>query len=128
MLRGGLRLLLLSCGRLLWLYSQRLLWRCRLLLLRPALLLGLLLGLLPCGLLYTALMAAIAVGGAVNGFLALVCFGLGTTPALFGVSLADTLFVRQRTSLNRLSHLFVVAMGAWFIWRGVLPTLPLPVH
>lgn len=92
------------------------------------LLLGLLLGLLPCGLLYTALMAAIAVGGAVNGFLALVCFGLGTTPALFGVSLADTLFVRQRTSLNRLSHLFVLAMGAWFIWRGVLPTLPLHVH
>ena len=86
------------------------------------LLLGLLLGLLPCGLLYTAVMAAMAVGNAANGFLALVCFGLGTTPALFGVSLADALLVRQRTTLNRISHVFVLAMGAWFLWRAVLPS------
>lgn len=89
------------------------------------LLLGLLLGLLPCGLLYTAVLAAMALGSATNGFLALVFFGLGTTPALFGVSLADTLFIRQRATLNRLSHLFVLAMGAWFLWRAVLS---LPLH
>jgi sulfite exporter TauE/SafE len=87
------------------------------------LLLGLLLGLLPCGLLYTAVMAALALGSAAKGFGALVLFGLGTAPALFGVSLADAFFIRQRASLNRLSYVFVLAMGAWFLWRAALPSV-----
>lgn len=89
------------------------------------LVLGLLLGLLPCGLLYTAVMAAMALGGSAQGFLALVLFGLGTSPALLGISLADALMIRQRASLNRMSSVFVLAMGAWFLWRAVLP---LPLH
>ena len=42
--------------------------------------LGLLLGLLPCGLLYSALIAAVSRGGPLEGALALVAFGLGTAP------------------------------------------------
>ena len=48
-------------------------------------------------------------------------FGLGTSPALFGVSLADALFIQRRAVLNRLSQVFVLVMGAWFLWRAVLP-------
>lgn len=44
--------------------------------------LGLLLGLLPCGFLYAALMAAAATGSAAGGALAMAAFGLGTVPSL----------------------------------------------
>ncbi len=84
--------------------------------------LGLVLGLLPCGLLYSAVIAAMATGSAVGGAAGLVLFGLGTAPALFGVSLADALLVRRRVLLNRLAQLFILVMGAWFLWRAVVPS------
>jgi hypothetical protein len=87
--------------------------------------LGLVLGLLPCGLIYSAVVAAMATGNAVNGAAGLVLFGLGTAPALLGVSLADTLLVRQRALLNRLAQVFVLVMGVWFVWHAVSP---LPLH
>lgn len=83
---------------------------------------GLFLGLLPCGLLYSAVLAAVARGGALQGALALALFGLGTAPALLGLSLADELLARRRALLNRLSQAFVLAMGAWFLWRGLSGT------
>lgn len=86
--------------------------------------LGLVLGLLPCGLLYSAVAGAVARGGAADGALALAAFGLGTAPALLGISLADAALVRHRVALNRFSHLFVLVMGAWYLWRGFAP-LPL---
>lgn len=80
---------------------------------------GLFLGLLPCGLLYSAVLAAVARGGALDGALALALFGLGTAPALLGLSLADELLARRRAFVNRLSQLFLLAMGAWFLWTGL---------
>ena len=80
---------------------------------------GLFLGLLPCGFLYSAVVAAIGRGGALASALALALFGLGTAPALLGVSLADDLLTRQRVRLNRLSHVFILLMGGWFLWRGL---------
>lgn len=80
---------------------------------------GLFLGLLPCGLLYSAVLAAVSRGGPLQGALALACFGLGTAPALLGISLADDLLARRRGVLNRLSQLFLLAMGVWFLWRGL---------
>ena len=81
--------------------------------------LGLFLGLLPCGLLYSAVVAAVARGGPFEGATALAAFGLGTAPALLGLSLADTLFLRHRAVMNRFSHVFVLVMGVWFLWRGL---------
>ena len=80
---------------------------------------GLFLGLLPCGLLYSAVLAAVARGGPAQGALSLLLFGLGTAPALLGLSLADELLARRRALLNRLSQAFVLAMGAWFLWTGL---------
>jgi sulfite exporter TauE/SafE len=80
---------------------------------------GLLLGLLPCGLLYSAVVAAVARGGAVQGALALALFGLGTAPALLGISVADALVARRRVLLNRLAQVFILVMGGWFLWRGL---------
>jgi len=81
--------------------------------------LGLFLGLLPCGLIYSALIAAAGQGGAPRGALALMLFGLGTAPALLGLSLADELLARHRALVNRLSQVFVLAMGCWFVWTGL---------
>ena len=55
---------------------------------------GLLLGLLPCGPVYTALLAAAGAGmeaagtldGIIKGMGVMICFGLGTVPALFFVA------------------------------------------
>lgn len=80
---------------------------------------GLLLGLLPCGLLYSALIAAAARGGPVEGAAALALFGIGTAPALLGVSVADDLLARSRAILNRLSQVFLLLMGIWFVWTGL---------
>ena len=80
---------------------------------------GLFLGLLPCGLLYSALIAAVARGGAFDGAAALALFGIGTAPALLGVSIADDLLARNRALINRLSQVFLLAMGIWFLWTAV---------
>ena len=52
------------------------------------LLLGLVLGFLPCGFLYAALTAASASGGPAAGALAMAAFGLGTVPSLVAVGIA----------------------------------------
>jgi len=80
---------------------------------------GLFLGFLPCGLLYSALIAAAARGGALEGAAALALFGIGTAPALLGVSVADELLARKRAFVNRLSQVFLLVMGAWFLWTGL---------
>jgi uncharacterized protein len=79
---------------------------------------GLFLGLLPCGFLYSAVVAAVGRGGALEGAAALALFGIGTAPALLGVSVADELLARHRALLNRLSQVFLLLMGAWFLWKA----------
>ncbi len=49
---------------------------------------GALTGLLPCGLVYAALTAAIGFGGAVNGALFMLAFGLGGVPVLAGIGIS----------------------------------------
>lgn len=83
--------------------------------------LGLVLGLLPCGLLYSAVVAATTREGALAGATSLAAFGLGTTPALLGVAAADRLVLAPRAFVTRLAHVFVLAMGLWYLWRGVGP-------
>lgn len=45
--------------------------------------LGVMLGFIPCGLVYGALVLAAATGGALNGGVVMAVFGLGTVPMLF---------------------------------------------
>lgn len=51
-------------------------------------LLGVTLGFLPCGLLYSALATAAAGGNAAHGAIGMLAFGVGTVPALVAVGLA----------------------------------------
>jgi len=50
--------------------------------------LGVLLGFLPCGLLYAALAVAAGTGGAIPGALAMLSFGFGTVPLLVAIGIA----------------------------------------
>ena len=79
-----------------------------------ALALGALWGWLPCGLVYGMLAAAAGAGGAAQGALFMAVFGLGTAPAMIGVSWASGrsgafLDARRRRLLGWL----LVIFGAW---------------
>ncbi len=90
--------------------------------------LGLLLGFLPCGLVYAALLAAAGNGvqartpaeGFLHGFLSMTAFGLGTAPALLLLgTTAGLLAGRVRAGLRRVSSLLLVAAGLLFVYRGI---------
>lgn len=75
--------------------------------------LGLMMGLLPCGLSFAAFAMALPVGGPAAGGLMLLTFGLGTLPGLMlvGVGLAGPVR-RYRAASEILSGMLMVGMGA----------------
>lgn len=82
--------------------------------------LGLALGLLPCGLSWTALLGAAATGGPVPGLLAALAFGLGTVPGLLAAGVLAAVFgQRARGALRRLGGLAVALLGLHFLLRGL---------
>jgi sulfite exporter TauE/SafE len=89
---------------------------------------GLLLGLLPCGPVYTALVAAAgagtdapnALGGMIQGMGMMAAFGLGTLPALLLVGkFADFTWLKWRTHLYRLGAVLMIAVGCYYVIRGI---------
>jgi hypothetical protein len=85
-----------------------------------ALPLGLLWGWLPCGLVYSALVSALATGSASGGAAAMLAFGLGTLPNLL---LAGYVFARFRSfaqarAVRVLSGLLVLGFGVVGLWRA----------
>lgn len=84
------------------------------------LLLGLTLGLLPCGLSYTVFIAAAGSGGPLPGMNTALLFGLGTVPALLAFGAAvSTLSSRIRGAVYRAGGVLVIIMGIYFFLRGV---------
>ena len=86
--------------------------------------LGLALGLLPCGLVYAALVRALASGSATSGAATMAAFGFGTSAALLGVGLFSSamrgIVSRWGTKLAAAS---VTVMGLVLIARGTMPTI-----
>ena len=86
---------------------------------------GMLNGLLPCGLVYMAIAGAIGTGGVVEGSLYMILFGLGTIPMLLGISLAgNVLSLTVRNKINKLIPVLVVIVGLLFILRGLSLGIP----
>ena len=76
-------------------------------------LLGLMLGLLPCGLSYAAFVRALPAGGPAQGALLLAGFGVGTIPGLLAIGTAASAFARRHARLfDLLSGLLLVWMAA----------------
>ncbi|MER2520587.1 MAG: sulfite exporter TauE/SafE family protein [Bdellovibrionales bacterium] len=84
--------------------------------------LGLALGLLPCGLVYAALMAVMAHGDPLMAGIGMACFALGTFPALAALSvLGDTAFRRFHRLLTHLTpSLMALNSMALFYMSGEL--------
>ncbi len=83
--------------------------------------LGLLLGFLPCGLVYAALLKALESGGALAGALTMLAFGLGTAIALFVTGMLSSLAgPRLGNWSTRLAAISVMLFGAILLWRGIL--------
>ena len=82
--------------------------------------LGLLMGLLPCGLSYTVFIAAAGAGGMLPGAMISLLFGLGTLPAilLFGTVTA-MLGASLRGRIYRAGGIAIILMGIVFIFRGM---------
>jgi sulfite exporter TauE/SafE len=80
---------------------------------KQAFFLGSLWGWLPCGLVYSVLIAAIATGSAINGGLLMLAFGLGTLPTLLtmGMAAARLKTVLQNIWVRRASGLLVLGFG-----------------
>jgi sulfite exporter TauE/SafE len=87
---------------------------------------GLVWGWLPCGLVYSVLVWAIGAGGALEGGLLLLSFGLGTLPTLLAMgTVAATLagFVRRR-DVRAAAGALVILFGIYEISLAVKILLP----
>lgn len=82
---------------------------------------GMLWGWLPCGLVYTMVLAAVVSGSALTGGMLMLAFGAGTLPAMVGIGLSAgglSRLLGQR-AMRRTAGALLLAFGAWTI------TLPL---
>lgn len=87
---------------------------------------GILNGLLPCGMVYMAMAAALSAGTVWDGGVFMVAFGLGTLPLMLAFSLLGSWAKRRfRTDFaaTLLPTLFFI-MGIWFLLRGANLDIP----
>jgi sulfite exporter TauE/SafE len=90
--------------------------------------LGMLLGLLPCGPVYTALLAAARAGmetqstleGLLIGVGLMLSFGLGTVVALLLIAkLADLGWLKRRDVIYKISSVLMVIVGVYFVVKAI---------
>lgn len=109
-----------TAGGKLWRHVQP--WSKRFLPVRTlpqALALGGIWGWLPCGLVYSIVVAALATGSPGRGAALMLAFGLGTLPALLAMGMAAVRIrsVLQNAWIRRLSGLAVIGFGLLGLWR-----------
>ena len=87
---------------------------------------GLINGLLPCGLVYFAIASAIATGSVLGGGVLMLAFGLGTIPLMFGMMVAGRyISVTVRQKMRKLVPVFVGVMACLMILRGLGLNIPM---
>jgi len=86
---------------------------------------GMLNGLLPCGMIYLALASSFLAGSPLKGSLFMLLFGLGTFPTMLGAVFFGS-FLNQhiRSKLRRLVPVFLFFMAALLIIRGMNLGIP----
>lgn len=91
--------------------------------------LGTLMGFLPCGLVYAALMRAVGAATPIGGALTMLAFGGGTAAALVAVGLGSSAATRKVARWSTtVSAITVMLMGALLIARGVTTSPNLHCH
>ena len=90
------------------------------------LVLGIVNGLLPCGLVYIALASVLSYGDWKIGTAFMLFFGIGTMPAMLLLGMSrNYLKPIQRIRLQRIAPYFIFAMGAILILRGLDLGIPM---
>lgn len=93
------------------------------------LLLGVMNGLLPCGLVYMAIVGAVTMPTVENSAFYMAFFGLGTLPLMLSTAVAGQFVSLQwRSRARKLIPVFLAAFALFFIWRGLQFTTPLNLH
>ncbi|WP_163515454.1 sulfite exporter TauE/SafE family protein [Gelidibacter japonicus] len=84
------------------------------------LIIGFLNGFLPCGLVYMAVFASLAMDGALKGSLYMALFGMGTIPLMTSaIYLGKFLNSKVKQRIQKAVPVFVVIIGILFILRGM---------
>jgi sulfite exporter TauE/SafE len=92
---------------------------------RSLLLIGLLNGLLPCGLVYLGIAGSIATGDTLKGALFMTAFGLGTLPAMMAITIVrDRITISFREKIRKAIPVFVGLMAVLLILRGLNLDIP----
>ncbi|MBX3731381.1 MAG: sulfite exporter TauE/SafE family protein [Verrucomicrobiae bacterium] len=87
--------------------------------------LGLLNGLLPCGLVYAACAGAAATGNVLHGVAYMALFGAGTIPVMLGIGLSGhAIPMALRLRLTRLVPATVATVGVLLVLRGLALGIP----
>lgn len=87
--------------------------------------LGMLNGLLPCGMVYAALLNALLTGEIVGSALAMVFFGIGTLPAMVGVIyMANKITPKLRAKFNKVVPYLISIVGLLIVLRGLNLGIP----
>lgn len=88
-------------------------------------LLGILNGLVPCGLVYLALISSIATGNALGGGLYMLMFGIGTLPAMMAVGFFKQWFsISLRSRVRKLTPIMLAIGGILLVMRGIFIQYP----
>jgi uncharacterized protein len=86
---------------------------------------GMLNGLLPCGLVYTALAGAVAAGDSLYGGLFMLVFGLGTIPALLVVAIIGRVTkINWQGLIKKALPATMFVLGTLLILRGLSLGIP----
>jgi sulfite exporter TauE/SafE len=103
-----------AIGKLFGIHSQRSLF-----------LIGLLNGLLPCGLVYVGITGALATGSTINGTLFMALFGAGTLPAMTLIVFSRNMFtVSARERIRKAVPVLVCFTACLLILRGMSLGIP----
>lgn len=86
---------------------------------------GILNGLLPCGMVYMAAAAATATGNTINAFLFMIFFGAGTLPVMWSLAFfGNYIGVSLRQKIRKAYPIMMAAMACLLILRGLGLNVP----
>jgi len=86
---------------------------------------GLVWGWLPCGLVYSMLIMALSAGGAFEGAMVMLAFGLGTLPNLLLMGVFAFYFTRlsRQIWVRRFAGASVMLMGGWQLYLATVVSI-----
>ncbi|MEA3314844.1 MAG: sulfite exporter TauE/SafE family protein, partial [Campylobacterota bacterium] len=84
--------------------------------------LGMLNGLLPCGLVYFFAVTAASTASAIDGALVMLIFGLSTIPALFSLGFFVSIYknTKFRNIMIKVAAVSVIVFGSYTIYQGYI--------